>query len=634
MAFNSKLNDYSCDIFFIAILSLTAFAYAYHPYYFGDELVAIREAVRFNFKFSPAFDMLNTYKPRLVFNGIDAMLATIEASRLTHVIIVSACMVWINVIIYNIARSILKIERFVALLLILIVLTSRYGVMVYFDYIAGLIELLSLALFLSMAAITRIAIKKNLKMTYIAGAIGLGILCIFTHERYVAGLFAIGGIIVFLELKKGSDSLRYNYLAFGISVFFIPLLSYILANYYFNSSSLMLGTAGQIVTISLNTLLTFFTYCLNVFLNWNFGSDWFWGSLNSQREYGRVVGGISVLVTIAFALIIVKYRMYDRSKFSIAAGFLLTSLAFIAVASLPGSGRQEARFMLPVGVLVSLMWIVMLKERARYYLALMLLGFNCTYLFSGSYNYIYNVTGSRGARSLAQSIYNMEPMGKHGLIVGNKDGGWIYGGSVISAVGPRLGAVFSKVNLSGGQTVDPFSSEYHRDSTNYDFGLIFVGYDSARSARYRLTSAEEALIATGTLSVDSLATKRVLGDEKSWVHWNWKVKPLQFEGVLKIEPGVEGWFPVSATELAGRWLVYTARTAESGKVPMRLQVNWHSKDGNRFISTSISVVYPSSVWKTYATHLSPPDGADIGEVYATLHDNTKGIVDVKSIELR
>ena len=155
--------DILIDFILIVLVTGLVFGLAYHPYFFGDELVGQRLAIQHDYSFSSVFQDMNAYKPRLVFNGIQTLLAEWQASRLVHAVLVSGCMAWINILLYGVVRYLFKTGRLLAWLLIATVLTSRYGMMFYFDYLSGLIELLSTALLLSVLLLTWLAWRQNFK---------------------------------------------------------------------------------------------------------------------------------------------------------------------------------------------------------------------------------------------------------------------------------------------------------------------------------------------------------------------------------------------------------------------------------------------------------------------------------------
>ena len=85
---------------------------------------------------------MNSYKPRLVFNGIQASLTGWHASRLVYAALVTGYMVWIGILLYGVVRQLFGGGRVLAWLLIATVLTSRYGTMCYFNYSDAMGELL------------------------------------------------------------------------------------------------------------------------------------------------------------------------------------------------------------------------------------------------------------------------------------------------------------------------------------------------------------------------------------------------------------------------------------------------------------------------------------------------------------
>lgn len=276
----------------------------------------------------------------------------------------------------------------------------------------------------------------------------------------------------------------------------------------------------------------------------------------------------------------------------------------------------------------------MLKNTWRHLVIAVTLATNMMYLLLGSHDSIANVYASRAANSVASSLLGVMPNGRNGIVVGNSDDFWSIGGGGAFDMGPRQGDTFSRVNLKSAIQIDPFVTGRVFDPGLYDFGLAFNGFGPHRTARYRLVSVSTALILAGVSDVDNLPIIAVLGSGLTWSHWQWHVQPDKVEGVIILEPGTEGWRSVPVSDLDGRWLVFRAR-AKSGKpVPMRLQVNWHTKQDNRFLSATIQVVYPNENWHSYATLLHAPPGADIGFVHATLHDGAQGKVEVQSVELK
>lgn len=628
------LKDILIDIVLIVLLTSLAFGLAYHPYFFGDELVAQRLAIHNNYAFAASYWDTNSYKPRLVFNAIDVLLAKCQAPRFVYATLVAGCMVWINVLLYCMTRYLIRTDRAIAWLLIAIILTSRYGTMLYFDYLSGLIELLSTALLLSVLFLVWLAWHHKFSWWYAAAALVLAILNVFVHERYVVALIAIGCAIAIAESAGSTSNLRFSVVAWALSLGVIPLVLFGFANRTLGSLPLSTGTAGQVVILSVDMIWGIVTYVYNVFLGGNYGHEWFWGHYNHLHSVGKILGWVTATCTVLLTVIVVFRKGIVRNNLGLGLSLAAVVVALIMVASLTGLGRQEARFMVPAGILVPIVWIVMLKGRWRHMAIGLILATNVIYLLLGSHDSIANIYSSRAAASLASSVLGVMPSGKRGIVVGNDDDSWSIGGGGAVDMEPKLRDTFSVVNLRSGMYIEPFVRGRDFDPGRYDFGLAFNGFGPHRTARYRLVSVGTALILAGVSDVDKLPVHAILGNNKTWGQWQWKVKPDQDGGAIKLFPGTEGWYAVPSVDLDRRWLVLHARTIEGIRVPMRLQVNWHARRNNRFLSTTIEVVYPSETWHSYATLLNAPPDADIGYIYATLYDGAHGVVEVNLVELK
>lgn len=631
---NVVREDVLIDIMLIVLVTGLAFGLAYHPYFFGDELMAHRLAIQYDYSFSSIFQGMNNYKPRLVYNGIQALLTEYQASRLVHAAQVTGYMVWINVLLYGVVRYLFKADRVIAWLLIATVLTSRYGMMLYFDYLAGLIELLSTALLLSVLLLAWLAWRESYKWGYAVAAGVAAILCIFTHERYVAGLLAAGFAIAIAECIAPSGKRRPLVVGWALALGFVPLLLFWAANKTLGSLPITTGTAGQIVKLGGDTFWSALTYVYNVFLGGNYGHEWFWGHYNYLHPLGRIMAWATVLCTTIMTAVIVLRKGIAWHNRWLGLSLAGVAVALIAIASLTGSDRQEARFMFPVGILVTIIWIIMLKSAWRHVPITVILATNIMYLLLESHDSIANVYASRAAKSVAGSLNGIIPNGRNGIVVGNNNDSWTIGGGSAVYMGLRPGDTFSKVNLKSGVNIDPFVVGQAFDVAHYDFGLAFNGFGPHRTARYRLVSVGTALILAGVSNTDKLPVNAVLGSDETWTRWHWNVQPDQVEGAVKLRAGTEGWRSMPVSVLDGRWLVFSARAKEGARASMRLQVNWHAKQDNRFLSTTIQVVYPNQTWHSYATLLNAPPDAEIGYVYATLHDGAQGVVEVQSVELK
>lgn len=620
------------DIILIILFTALAFSLTYHPYFFGDELVSHRLAIRSNYSFAAIFQDLNSYKPRLLYNGIETLLAKWQTPRLVHMMLIAACMAWINTLLYGVVRYIFQSSRTIAWLLIATILTSRYGIMLYFDYCSGLIEMLSTALLLSAFLMSWLAWKENFKWRYAIIALIMAILCAFTHERYTVGILVAGITIAIAEYAGTLAQSRIPVIVWSLSLGFIPLALFFIANATLGHHPITMGTSAQQVTFGTDALWSAILYVHNVSLGGNFGHEWLWGGYNHLHPIGKIIGFTTAVFTAALIAVIAFKKELVWHNFWLGLSLVGIILALIAIASLTGS--IHARFMFPVGILVTLLWIVMLKNTWQYIAVLLILATNMLYLLLGSHDSIANIYSSRAANSIASSLLNVKPNGKSGIVVGISDNSWIIGGGDAVDMGTRKGDTFSKVNLGDAIHIDPFIQGRTIDPKLYDFGLIFDGFGPHRTARYKLVSVDTALIVAGVLDTNKLPIKTILGNNEQWANWVWRMPPEKVDGAVILgPPGKDGWYGVLASDLNGRWLVYRARAKSGQQTPMRLQVNWHDKNG-LFLSAMIEIVYPKPTWDSYSMLLKAPLEANIGYVYATLHDGAKGIVELQAVELK
>lgn len=291
--------------------------------------------------------------------------------------------------------------------------------------------------------------------------------------------------------------------------------------------------------------------------------------------------------------------------------------------------------MFPVGILVLITWFLILKNTWRYAAVVSILATNVIYLALDSHDSMVYVYASRAANSLATSLLTVKNPGRHGIVVGNSDNSFtIGGGSEWNPANRYKGATFSAINLGSSVHIDPFIEGQTIDQNFYDFGLAFDGFGPHRTATYRWVSVQTAMTIVGALDLDTLPVKLSLGSKDNWSGWQWGSVPELVDGALQLAPGVEGRLSVPAQDLHERWLVFRARALDQLQTPIRLQVDWHAKEDNRFLSTTLRVVNPDETWGSHSTMLYAPPDAEIGYVYATLHGAANGIVEVQAIELK
>lgn len=627
-------NDAIIDILLIVLVTAFAFGVSFHPFFFGDELIAY-ELASANDSFSFIFHELNANKPRLVFNGVEALLAIIDAPRATHAMLVAACMAWINILIFTVARYQFSGSRTLAWLLVLGVLGSRYGVMLYFDYLSGLVETLSSALFLTTLLLAWLAYRKEFDLRCAAGALLTAIVTGLVHERYMAGSLAIACVIVVAECLGASARRRTKVVGWALSLGFAPVIVYWLSVKAVGSLPITTVGGDQRVSLGADTLWTMLTFGYDVLLGGNYGPEWLWGRYNYLHPVGRVIGVLTAVVTtLTIVAIFIRRGFAEHSRWIILSlGAVI--VAFIAVASLAGSIRQDARFMFPVGILVLITWFLILKDTWRHVAIALILATDATYLVLDSHDSMMYVYSSRGANSLASSLLALKGPGKNGIVVGNPDNAFTVGGGYQwNPANQRKGATFSAVNLDSSVQIDPFIEGDTIDQGLYDFGLALSGFGPHRTPIYRWVAVNTVLQIVGAADLDNVPVHRVLGSKDNWDTWQWRSPPEFVDGALKLAWGVEGSLSLPAQELNERWLVMRARALDDVRAPMRLQVNWHARGNNRFLSTTFRVVNPDETLNAYSTMLYAPPDAETGLVYATLHSETNGVIEVQSIELR
>ena len=495
----SSLNraDLFIDLVLMMLITSSAFALAYHPYFFGDELIFPQLASKHNFAFWPMFREINAYKPRLVYNGIAVLLAKWQEQRWVTAALQVGCAVWINALLYGVVRYLFGGSRVLAWLLIATVLASRYGMVFYYDYCAGLLDLLATALLLSALLAAWLAWRERLELRYAAVGLTAAILCIFVHERYVAGLLAAGCAIAAAEWVGPSAKRRIPVVAWSLSLGIVPLLLFWVANTAFGSVSMATGTAGREVSLGWDTLWTVLAYCYNVFLGGNYGHAWYSGGYNHLHPVGMILGWGTAAFTVAMTAVIALRKGFARRNRSLAAGLVAVVAAMIVVASLPGLDHVQSRWMFPLGILVAMVWIIMAKGAWRHVVVAVILATNLAYLLLGSHDSMAQVYASRSASSLAGSLLGVVPIGKSGIVVGLDSDSWTIGGCCLIPMGPRQGDTFSKVNLKSAVHIDPFVPGFPIDPAHYDFGLAFDGFSPNMTARYRLVSVAEALAVVG-----------------------------------------------------------------------------------------------------------------------------------------
>ncbi|WP_155944551.1 hypothetical protein [Pseudoxanthomonas sp. Root630] len=595
-------------LFAVAMLtSTTVHLLVFHPYYFGDELFNFAMADSSGGGFLETFAKLNSYKPRLLFNGWWALISTADLSRFTPMLISAAFLA------ATLAAACVLVQWrdrkafLLQIVLVLVIVTCRFGAMLPFDYVASIIEFSSLAFFLfGLVVLTRAHFLEQARMKPGLLALALFAAAIFSHERYVAAVLAVGGVIGLMGLLRR----RPEGMAWGVILGGLGPLAFVALSKMISVVSLSTGTAGLSVTLGHDTLKAAGIYLGNLFLATSQGHSWFFAKLPAEPLSTWLVA-ITGVALLGWSVDAVR-----RRKCSDLSLYLFVSmLALLMIACLPGTGRQEARWLFPAFVLFA----VMVATHGTAWVRLVMLGTmlvaNVAFLQYGSPEKIYNIVASSQARDLSLALNHVKAPGAVGLLIGERepDVSWMLGGG---GFGPGLsttpGVQFSRINLPEGvhvfRAVDDAKAQLGLEP---DFGVKAVG-----SGSYAFMTQRELRSAT-TADVPPLTALHRLGGDGAWQEWTLRGLATEATGELYLTADADGFLRVPVQQLEGRRLVYRMSSLSGRPVQARLQVNWMA-ESDRFLSAAIQVVDVGEGGKDYAMFLAPPVGAKDGLVYVTL----------------
>lgn len=617
------------DCVLLIVLAMVGGLLAFHPYYFGDEILPFFFSFEHGATFWSVYANLNQYKPRLIFNAIWAIAATQHAPRYDLMLLTTGAIGAVAVIVYHLARVQFSASRTIALIGGFAIISSRFSIVSYYDYIAGTIESLSaLCFFGALVLIMAPKVCSQLNgiwrvMLALAGCVA----AVFIHERYIAGSMALGGVLIVrsINIKRRSLDLR----AFGYGVLFIvlPTLLFATATTLFSTLPLLTGTNGKGVSLSFGILERAVIYAGNVFFGMNNGHPWLVGSLQFSGAWDTVI--ILTLVAL-FALVYIYVATLGRKEVSwrqvIEILILISSL--ILVASLPDSSRQEGRWMTPVLALTVFLGLSLGRARSAY--LVLLIAMNFLYLAAGSQFQIYNIESSKMASTIASPLNRLRLQGRRGIVLNAPDNGaqWALGGYGGFGNDGTSGVVFSKLNFASKVQVDPGVSK----SSEHDFGLYYLGPGTDNDSVFSYIGHRELALLQDPSKITP-ESGDVIGGRGRWGTWQWnKAKALIDSDGVELHSGDVGTLTVPVSNLVGNLIVYRARALSRNLVPMRIQINWLDEKG-RFLGAFIKVVSVGEVAENFAAVVDAPRGASEGMVYANLHDGANGVVELESIRL-
>ncbi|GAB3362697.1 hypothetical protein GCM10027431_01110 [Lysobacter rhizosphaerae] len=596
-----------CGLFGVALLvSAVVHLLVFHPFYFGDELFNFAMAESTGRDFLATFSKLNSYKPRIFFNGWWALIATAQWPRVVPMLISSFFLAGTLVAACLLVGLRDKRAILLQILVAAVITTCRFSAMLPFDYVASIIEYSSLAFFLfGIYLLTKSEFLECPGLKVGLAVLALFAAAIFSHERYVAPVFAVGSIIAIGGLVRR----RPVVVAWGAILGGAAPLSFILFSKLISVVPLATGTAGLSVAIGHDTLEAAGIYLSNLFASTSLGHEWFFVKL-APGMTSHLLVVVSVLALLVWLFGVFRIRNWSEGSL-----YLLASMfALLLIACLPGTSRQEARWLFPVFVVFAILVATHGIQWARMGMLLALLMGNLLFLYKGDLQ-IYNVVASSQARDLSMALNHVKAPGKVGLIVGARepDVSWMLGGG---AFGPGLSATpgvqFSKLNLPAGLHVYRSPSDaMGQVGRAPDFGVMPVG-----AGTYALLTQRElqSAISGEAVPLDQL---RKLGGDGAWDAWSLRGLVPDGDGALNLKGSGDGFLRVPVQELEGRRVVYRMRTSTNTPVQARLQVNW-MEGSDKFLAAAIQVVDVTDQAKDYSMFLTAPLEATDGLVYVTL----------------
>lgn len=608
-----------------------AMAMAYHPYFFGDEISPLLDARNAD-GFLEAMRIISQYKPRLIFNAVWALGGEAGWARWGYAAVNGAAMAATCSLAAVLVGRYAAATRLQVWLLVGCIICSRFAAMLYFDYVSGIIETFSIALLLGVIVSAMAAVSSGRIITWSA-CVALAVAAVLVHERFMAGTAALA---VVLALQVAIFDRRQRpwwtwpmiaMLAVLPPAVFLGLIEVM------GSLPASTGTAGSAVVIDARTPVVFITYVANAFFGMNFGKPWFVGSLNMDDPAGWWLGiGYAVAFSCAWLAWLVSVRR-DHRAVARALGVLTIAGGMLVMASLPGEGRQEARWVFPVAVLVTMLYFSSASGRVRIALLSLSLSLSLVHWMTGALSTTANLYESRTARNLAEGVNRVAPPGRHALLMGMGEGV-----AAVWSVGEYEGVEeFARLNFRV-----PLALEIHRKDApvgDVDMGLLRTGSDEQGAALFSQLQGRDlqamldpAMIERWRGRMETVAT---LGSGRDWSGWTWASTPRFSEDGIELRQLTEfaGFSEVPVARLDGRSIVYRARSS-GGERPakMRLQVNWMG-DSGRFIDTSITVVEVGPQVQDHMMLMASPEGATSGLVYASLHDGETQPVILESVKI-
>lgn len=612
------------DLAAIAVATFALSIYFYHPYYFGDEMFSFNFGERSGNTLMGVFTGLNSYKPRIVMNFLWAVIVSQDLPRWVTMVVNGTALAGCAALVYWIARVHFTARRLPALLAAAMMVACRFNIMLYFDYVSGTVEAISLLFLLAGVAVAMpsLVFMQRQRLVCLAAAMVFFILSVFTHERYALALLGLSGVAV-LRWWHLRRAVGPRPLVFALITAVVPLGLYVVAVKVLSDQPVAMGTSGQTVSVSVDTLKVASTYLVNLFLGGNHGPQYFVGMFNhASPRYPYVFVPLAIVSLLVWCLPWLRPQWRSTTYLAPMLAFLAAIVGLVAIASLPGPARQEARWMFPAMAFLLLFVFAGYRHKAQLAILAVLAATQLFYMFFGSMWSIASITGARLAISISDSLSTLRPGGNGVVVAGPEpDISWVLGDD---------GKVYCRLNLPKGQCLYPRAEFIKGNVQDFTYGLV-VGEPNLRGRPgFSVISAEQARSLMDPKALPPPTRK--LGEGQDWSGWvgiapnHVHAEGLELLGLSEVTR------QQSATELDRHIILYTAQSADGMPGKMRLQVNWHGQDG-QFISTQIEVVDIGLEARTYPLLAVVPTGATQAYVYATLPDDHSGKVLLRSIEV-